>query len=698
MAIIVSKKEIQAELNKLIAEESAFDNDLKQYFTALAGGKSLPSSTKSFDSADLGNNIKKIEEFSPCFEAMIQDSKKLANQVEDCRALSDRLNIIVRRLDVMQIRAQQALACTEDVINLKDCKSKITAAMEAGNLPLAVSFIRQVHDVDLQAAKASDDYGSIQQAEKEVAIMVQNDFNKAIEESNINRVMSLCPLLQTLGLEEKARDTFIGFVEKTVFIAVSADASAVDDATDPATGYAQALSNVFNSTYMILQRYLPIVIQGMENSMGDVHFIRRLHAKCEKESGLVLKRYMKFRKIKDTIASMKAEKATAKSVILPSDIHMVLDELALLIQYCCMYSKYIKQLTDGAEKKKRSETVVLTENSVVDGLVRSSSEIQSQLIVALPVGASVPVLVFNGPTDFDKMVDELINRYYMEGEHWLMRSGVRSALPSNPSHTEREESKGSGLDECFFILQRCSQRAIATNNIHAACAVLHLISDMISSDLSKQAGDLLIGASAKAGVIMQEQMSKFTKGGGSDGTSSSASLAKGFQSAITLASSYTGQGGQGGKGDSAERGDEEEDRERDQDDPYGITSVLEVFNTMEMCVRYTERLSRDINQAGEAVFSTPLNSGDQLPSPPKGSNGSKLMAVSLSPEMEKLKICKEDFEVAQQCFQQLLRQGAERMVSVAQTIMKEVLTTLLGRLGPLGGVRFELEVSSFVNY
>jgi hypothetical protein len=421
MAIIVSKKEIQAELNKLIAEESAFDNDLKQYFTAIAGGKALPSSTKSFDSADLVNNIKKIEEFSPCFEAMIQDSKKLANQVADCRSLSDRLSIIVRRLDVMQIRAQQALACTEDVINLKECKSKITAAMEAGNLPLAVSYIRQVHDVDLQAAKASDDYGSIQQAEREVAVMVQNDFNKAIEESNINRVMSLCPLLQTLGLEEKARDIFIGFVEKTVFIAVSADASAVDDATDPATGYAQALSNVFNSTYMILQRYLPIVIQGMENSMGDVHFIRRLHAKCEKESGLVLKRYMKFRQIKDTIASMKAEKATAKSLISPSDIHMILDELALLIQYCCMYSKYIKQLTDGAEKKKRSATVVLTENSIVDGLIPLPSDIQSQPIVALPVGANVVVLVFNGPTDFDKMVDELINRYYMEGEQWLMR-------------------------------------------------------------------------------------------------------------------------------------------------------------------------------------------------------------------------------------------------------------------------------------
>ena len=410
----LSKKDLQAELSKLIQEESTIDSDLRQYFNALGDGKSSQIHSKSFNSSDLGDNLKKIEEFSPCFEAMINDSKKLANQVEDCRSLSDRLSIIVRRLDVMQIRAQQALACAEDVMNLKEFKSKIALAMEQGNLPLAVSFIKQVHDVDLQAAKASDDYGAIQQAEREVKVMVQNEFGKSIEESNINKVMSLCPLLQTLGLEEEARDTFLDFVEKSVFTAVSADASAVDDATDPATGYAQALSTVFNTTDGILQRYLPMVIQGMGNSLGDVHFIRRLHQRCEKESGLVLKRYMKFRHVKKTITDMTNASTTAKP-ILPSEIHMVLDELALLIQYCCMYSKYIKQLTDVAEKRKRSGTIddSSTLNAAAGaaatggaGTVADASTSSSGSSPAV----SAVVSVFGGPTDFDKMVDELINR------------------------------------------------------------------------------------------------------------------------------------------------------------------------------------------------------------------------------------------------------------------------------------------------
>lgn len=75
--------------------------------------------------------------------------------------------------------------------------------------------------------------------------------------------------------------------------------------------------------------------------------------------------------------------------------------------------------------------------------------------------------VFAGQTEFDKMVDELINKYYMEGEKWLMKSGVKGALP-------RQVEDGIKLDECFFVLQKCGLRAVASSNIHAACAVLVL--------------------------------------------------------------------------------------------------------------------------------------------------------------------------------------------------------------------------------
>ena len=98
------------------------------------------------------------------------------------------------------------------------------------------------------------------------------------------------------------------------------------------------------------------------------------------------------------------------------------------------------------------------------------------------LSSSVAVVVFPGPTDFDKMVDELVNQYYMEGEKWLMQSGVKTALP------RQLDAGGSNLrlDECFFVLQKCGLRAVATNQIHATCAIFHVISDLISNDLMTQ--------------------------------------------------------------------------------------------------------------------------------------------------------------------------------------------------------------------
>ena len=349
----ILRRELENELHLVRTEEQSTETELRFYLKAIS--ESNPDHA-SFEYLDLGAKIMKIEKFMPCFEAMVEDSRKLTAQVEDCRSLSDRLSALVRRLDLVQIRAQQALACTEDVINLKECKAGVQQAIEDGNIHAAVSFIRQFHDIEVEAAKASDDYGAMQQAERELKQLVQKQFNLALSDSNISIILSLCPFLQTLGLENEARDNFLSFMETNVFIGVSADVSAADNvsATDAATGYAQALSSIFNTTCSILQQYLPSVIQGLENSLADIYFIRRLHNRCEREAGLVLKRYMKYRNIREMISSLKSiTYPSPKYAAAATDTHMILDELALMIQYCCSYNHYLRQLCVGAEARKR---------------------------------------------------------------------------------------------------------------------------------------------------------------------------------------------------------------------------------------------------------------------------------------------------------------------------------------------------------
>lgn len=336
---LATRKELEDHLLQLTLEEERVNEELQLHFSMLLGkqvskgASTAPSNawipSSIYESASFDKDLAKVENFAPVFETILQNAKKLNNQIEECHSLSERLSSIVRQLDTKQMRAQKALAVTEDILSLKDCKFKIIAAIEEKNLSAAVKYIRKVHEISEIAARTSEDYEIIVEKEQEVKELVRAEFQSAITESNTNLVMTLCPLLQTLGLEAEARDNFLEFMEQKVFIAISADGTSVEGATDPSTGYAQALSSVFNSTYLIIQQYLPMVIQGLENSLGDVFFLRRLHVRCETQAGLVLKRYMKWRAVRERMGAL--HKGDIRGVN-TAELHVILEELALLLQ------------------------------------------------------------------------------------------------------------------------------------------------------------------------------------------------------------------------------------------------------------------------------------------------------------------------------------------------------------------------------
>jgi hypothetical protein len=779
------RRELEAELKELRDQEAAAEADLDQSFEDVMGSRGKVSGNSGgmrfnsvFDMSGVENSLRKIEGFSPYYEAMLEDSRKLAVQVEDCRALSDRVNVIVRRLDNMQIRSQKALACTEDIINLKESKSILQAAIDEKNLHAAVRCLQMVHHIDKQAADASEDYKEIMKLEGSVKDLVQADFDDAINKNELNDVMSLCPLLQTLGLETTARDRFLEFVTANVFIAVSADGASVGASTDPASGYAQALSGVFNSAYLILQKYLPLVIQGMENSLGDIHFVSKLHARAEKQAGLVLKRYMKYRNCKEVITSVKAagvdgelapvaigggggannQAGDVVSVGSAAGLHEMLDEIALLIQYCCLYSRYLWQLCEGARKRDRpafnaagagataaDNAASSTQESSSNNRNRTSSSSSSSSRRARSrtlsrgdggddehddsgagtapsssasngAGAAVAE-VFPGPLTFDKIVDELINSYYMEAERWIMHQSLRKMVQAQQRQQQRRLETASenfasaaelsspfndGLDEAFFVFQRCGQRAIATNNIHAACAVLHLVGDLVSSELLTHVSDGMSQTTrtvteamyAKAGSMVDINSSSSSgsssagkrggDGNNNDGGSGNndddeyvldKTIMQGYKNALQLASSMQQGGGHGQQQqlaghDISGQGYSQRIQSRlgrqlfdEEEDPYGVSEWLQVYNTAERCARYSDRLGGDVLQSGDAVFPD---------------------------DTDKIKLCREGFSAACQAFRTALAGELEALSRGAGKVLKEVLFGVFGSHGPLGGIRFDL--------
>ncbi len=749
---------LQTEMEALITAESNIDEELQMFFQSLsqfdftvdgADGSNSASSAGSSAADAMRDAAGKIASFSPHFEGMVQNAKKLALQVNECHLLSDRVSVMVRRLDMMQIRSQQALACTEDVLNLKTLRTQLTDAIRDRDLASAVRSLQQVHKISPEAASTSEDYVHISKLEKEVQGMVQADFATAISANNIADVMALCPLLQTLGLETVARDQFLDFVGEHVFIAVTADGAAAGDARDAATGYAQALSSLFNSAYLILQKYLPMVLQGMENSYGDVMFLQRLHARCEREAGTVLKRYLAYRDVRSIIAHIQKGgnssmagniSRVGTSLGIPSSsvlssrgdgqapteqqVHIVLDELALLIQYCTLYSRYIKQLTTGSQKRVRSNPVHVDSNSK-----QIAAESSSLLQASAPSGGdkktaghvdNAAATIFPGPVSFDKMIEEFVSRYYMEAEHWIMQKSLRSLSIFQATGTDTSNAS-EGLDECFYVLQRCGLRAVATNSIHAACAVMHYISDLLSAELLGKVSAALAAASEKVSIALLAHISKLVQQtrrstrslAGYDAESESnvdssdgltgfdqldRTFLSGYRNVIAMASTI------GGSSTSAANSIQDSEysakiltymnrgansaviggNDSSGSDPYGVEGSLEVFNLAEKCGRYAARLGKEVVASAEAVFGA-ASSGSSNTSG-KGQVGS---------EAEMLVLCKEDYSAAHAGFSNALNAQFGRLADSCKNLIKDLLQQILGSKGPLGGVRFDLSEETF---
>jgi hypothetical protein len=615
---------VDAEVLELLVKIGAMEAPQSKGGDERAGKKLSTSTSSSKASTDFRSHIGKLREFAPCFEAMAQDSKRLSGQIDDCRVLSDRLSSMVRRLDVIQIRAQQALACTEDVLNLKTCRQGIEAALQEQKLQIAVGYVKMVHDIDPEVAKSSDDYGAVLQGERETKALVHEEFKRALEGSDIQTVIALCPTLQTLGLESEARDSFLEFMERNVFIAVSADACSVDGVTEPATGYAFALSNIFNTVFAIIQQYLPVVIEGMENSNGDIHFIRRLHARCVKEAGSVLKRYMKYRGLKELVGSLKSVN-TSRSIVI-ADVHSILDEFTLMLQYCCSYSDFINSLTRSAETRT----------------LKNSSKNDSRIVFSAA-----------HENTFTKMVDELVNMYYLECEMWLIRHGVQSAIQTalikdNFSGVGSQSSSGdlaqkegtedadsTWMDECFFVLQRCGLRAIATKNIQAACAVLHVVSDQLSGDVVKFVSTRLNHSVTKLTTALANEVAKFTKKEADSSSSSIGSAgAFAFKSAFSLASSLTSSQGSGAATAPADSGSDALSKD-----------LLDGLNSCFTCTRYIHRLTQEVVQNGKSVF---VSDSSTSAAPASRSSG-----APHSDALAKLMVCRDDFEAANVAFKRV---------------------------------------------
>jgi hypothetical protein len=143
---------------------------------------------------------------------------------------------------------------------------------------------------------------------------------------------------------------------------------------------------------------------------------------------------------------------------------------------------------------------------------------------------------------------------------------------------------------------------------------------------------------------------------------------------------------------------------QNEDNVFGVASSVEMFNVVELCMRYCDRLGKDLYASAQATFVDASTTVTTTSAPvPHGKSSTSTSATSVASsssggnsDAEKLKLCRENFERARVAFQNTLRQGYERLITAMQPLLREILHVTLAGQAPsssmrsiYGGLRFD---------
>ena len=164
----------------------------------------------------------------------------------------------------------------------------------------ATGYVRQFHDIASVAARASDDYERMVQAEKELQARVMERFEAACAVELTGQtgggdllsgeVAKYCALLGPLGLAEEGVKGYLAFARREV-AKVTASTAAVGAGEVFTKGSSQqddeeeeALSRLFNGAAAFLQQHVAVAAAALSRADGGAALLQLVHHDIEEEA------------------------------------------------------------------------------------------------------------------------------------------------------------------------------------------------------------------------------------------------------------------------------------------------------------------------------------------------------------------------------------------------------------------------------
>lgn len=388
--------------------------------------------------------------------AIATDAEDLASLLSSAARKATNAVAPIRSLDVVLIRAQDALAWADDILTLRVCAEGAKTSLSADDLPAAARHVQTYLTLGQTVREDTASAAAVSQIEQSIAELsrkVKEAADRTLVEPQLTvaQAIDAVKLFVPIGLREDGLSRLTVHLKATVKREIDQDIrSMLLDATEGSgvdEPHILVLARLFESVAGVLHDAQPKLVELFGGiAVGTV--IKAVQQTCDASADRIMERYKDKMRVDDILRTIRSETANAR------DLDALLNEMTLLSQRMSAYFSFLQQ---RRQVEQLDETHAKELSDMVDKVLETC--------------------------ELNRRRKEL-GGYYNAIETYFMRENARLAIRIDESNGEDADTS-TAVDDFFFVMQKCFQRAFAFGDTQhdVLRIVLPQISDCLVNDL-----------------------------------------------------------------------------------------------------------------------------------------------------------------------------------------------------------------------
>ena len=458
-----------------------------------------------------------FDEYLPAYLVpLIGDALRLEKSLDEASVVAETVSRRVREVDVIRKRAVEALQQATDAIALKECVEGVDSALRNARYEEAVQHMAIYLRFNTKMAVDAETRATMASAETQLLAALRNQLNQAIDSNSIADMTRLAKLFAPLGLYDEGVAHYASYLEKQIntdLQAIIAQAkesakAAAEKGSGEKASYAAAVSQLVQRAHQRLKRAKPVLEQafgasGLLHAMLILQPVLSSHI-CTLIDDL-LREWNHFRHQSDMISKAATARQNESSLLSlasygpssttalppwnPLEFSPVLDQLVIICQTIEVHARFVNAVVAQAStalqklhpqsapsslvsSRSSNPTTPTTPraNFTSENLQPSADDDYEKTKAKIETfTAKLNNAIQLGPLN-ERLVE--LMGYYLKFEQYYLNRSIETVL----AHDAAEDGRnGSIVDDVFFLLKEASNRARATYNANALCAVTNYI-------------------------------------------------------------------------------------------------------------------------------------------------------------------------------------------------------------------------------